>query len=115
MPTLYSLWGKDDSIAQIRQIRDLGDGRKVICVLWYYSRYEMRAFECANMSLWPEDCSYTLSTQLWVLMWDTVNGKVEQKELEGIVAGKVVDVCAKACRIIDQNDRSMEWLFKSPR
>jgi nucleoside phosphorylase len=105
--------GKSDSIARIRHIRDLGGGRKVICVLWYYSRDEMRNIDCANMSLWPEDCSYMLSTQLQVLMWDTMNGKVEQKELEAVVAEKVVDVCAKLCRIIDQNDRSIEWLFKS--
>jgi hypothetical protein len=105
---------QDDAIAQIREIRDLGDGRKVICVSWYYSRYEMRA-NCANMSLWPEDCSYMLSTQLQVLMWDTMNGKVEQKELEAVVAGKVVDVSAKPYRIIDQNNPSVEWLFKSPR
>jgi hypothetical protein len=41
-------------------------------------------------------------------MWDTMNGKVEQKELEAVVAGKMVDVFAKLCRIIRQNDRSME-------
>ena len=107
--------GKDDPIAQIRQIRDLGGGRKVICVSWYYSRDEMRTMNCANMSLWPEDCSYMLSTQLQVLMWDTMNGKVAQKELEAVAVGKVVDVCAKPCRIIDRNDRSMKWLFESPR
>ena len=34
-----------------------------------------------------------------------MNGKVEQKELiEGVVAGKVVDVFTKPCRIIDQTD-----------
>jgi hypothetical protein len=32
--------------------------------------------------LWPDDCLYMLSTQLQVLMWVTINGKVEQKELE---------------------------------
>jgi hypothetical protein len=81
---------------------DLGDGRKLIYVSWYYSRDEMRTIHCANMSLWPDDCSYMLSTQLQVLMWDTINGKVAQKELEAVVAGKVVDVFAKPCRIMDQ-------------
>jgi hypothetical protein len=38
-------------------------------------------------------------------MWDTMNGKVERKELEAVVARKVVDVLTKPCRIIERNDR----------
>jgi hypothetical protein len=100
--------GKVIQLRKYDKFVDLGDGRKLICVSWYYSRAEMWTIRCANMSLWPEDCSYMLSTQLQALMWDTMNGKVEQKELEAVMAGKVVDVFAKPCRIIHQNDRSME-------
>lgn len=32
--------------------------------------------------------SYMLSTQLQVLMWDTLNGKVEQKELDAGEGGR---------------------------
>jgi len=57
---------RDAKISQQSLMRSLGDGRKFICVLWYYSRDEMRTIHCANMSLWPEDCSYMLSTQLYM-------------------------------------------------
>jgi hypothetical protein len=39
---------QDDSIARVRQIRDLSDGRKVIGVLWYYSRRDVRRLKCSN-------------------------------------------------------------------
>jgi hypothetical protein len=79
---------QDDSVAQLRQIRDLGDGRTVIFVSWYYSRDEVRRFHCDNMSSWPTGCSHMLSNQLQVLMWDTMNGKVKQKELDTMTASK---------------------------
>ncbi len=41
---------QDDSVAQLRQIRGLGDGRTLIFVSWYYSRDEAKRLHCANMS-----------------------------------------------------------------
>jgi hypothetical protein len=89
--------GKVIQLRKYDKFVDLGDGRKLICVSWYYSRAEMRTIRCANMSLWPEDCSYMLSTQLQALMWNTMNGKVEQKELEAVVAGTVESAIAAIC------------------
>jgi hypothetical protein len=110
--TVYILLqgGQDDSLARIRQIRDLGDGRKLISVLWYYSQDEVEAIQGVSMRSWPKGCSHMLSTQVQVLMWDTMNGKVRGKEVEALVAEKVIDVFSKPCRILDQKDPSMEWL-----
>jgi hypothetical protein len=106
---------QDDSVAQIRQIRDLGDGRTVIFVSWYYSRDEVRRFHCDNMSSWPTGCSHMLSNQLQVLMWDTMNGKIKQKELDTTTASKVVDVFRKPCRLVDRCNKSVQWLSESCR
>ena len=46
-----SLVTRDAKISQQSLMRSLGDGRKFICVLWYYSRDEMRTIHCANMKL----------------------------------------------------------------
>jgi hypothetical protein len=103
---------QDDSIARVRQIRDLGDGRKVICVLWYYSRREMRRLKCSNPGSWPRGSQCMLSTQMQILMWDTINGKVEAEAQDQLAEGKVIDVCDTPCRIYDQDHRSIEWVRK---
>ena len=92
---------QDDSIARVRQIRDLSDGRKVICVLWYYSRPEVRRLKYSNPGSWPKGSRYMLSTQMQILMWDTINGKVERGMLDQFAEDKVIDVCDKPCRIYD--------------
>jgi hypothetical protein len=103
---------QDDSIARVRQIRDLSDGRKVICVLWYYSRHEVRRLKCSNPGSWPKGSRYMLSTQMQILMWDTINGKVETEVQDELAEGKVIDVCNKPCRIYDQDHCSVEWVRK---
>ena len=35
------LAGSGSAPAQIREIRDLGDGRKLIAIFWYYSKAEV--------------------------------------------------------------------------
>ena len=99
-----------DEMAQIRQIRDLGNGRKVILVLWYYSREETKTLKGVNMSAWPGESLYMVSTRMQVLMCDTLNGKVEHGKVSMLADGKIVDVCSKSCRIYDHTDGSMEWL-----
>ena len=99
-----------DEMAQIRQIRDLGNGRKAILVLWCYSREETRTLKGINMSAWPGESLYMVSTRMQVLTWDTLNGKVEQRKVSMLADGKIVDVCSKSCRIYDHDDGSMEWL-----
>ena len=99
-----------DEMAQIRQIRDLGNSRKVILVLWYYSREETRTLKGVDMSAWPDESLYMVSTCMQVLMWDTLNGKVEHGKVSMLANGKIVDVCSNSCRIYDHNDGSMEWL-----
>ena len=99
-----------DEMAQIRQIRDLGNGRKVILVLWYYSREETRTLKGINMSAWPGESLYMVSTRMQVLAWDTLNGKVGQAKVSLLADKKIVDVCSKSCRIYDHDDGSMEWL-----
>jgi hypothetical protein len=103
---------QDDSIARVRQIRDLSDGRKVICVLWYYSRRKVRRLKCSNPGSWSERSRYMLSTQMQILMWDTINGKVETEVQDELAEGKVIDVCDKPCRIYDQDHCSVEWVRK---
>jgi hypothetical protein len=103
---------QDDSIARVRQIRDLSDGRKVVCVLWYYSRREVRRLKCSNPGSWPKGSRYMLSTQMQILMWDTINGKVETEVQDELAEGKVIDVCDKPCRIYDQDHCSVEWVRK---
>jgi hypothetical protein len=51
-----------------------------------------------------------LSTQMQILMWDTINGKVEAEMLDEMAEGKVIDVCDKSCRIYDQDHCSVEWV-----
>jgi hypothetical protein len=66
----------DDGIALIREIRDLGDGRAMICVLWYAAFEEAVTYKCRNLHLWPRGHTHMVTNQLAVLMWDTANGKV---------------------------------------
>lgn len=105
--------GFDDGIALIRDIRDLGDGRAVICILWYATVEESIAYKCKNLESWPQGKTHMLTNQLAVLMWDTTNGKVTENSHESLCHDKILDVCAYRCRIYNRNHRSFSWI-KSP-
>jgi hypothetical protein len=47
-----------------------------------------------------------------ILMWDTINGKVEAEVQDQLAEGKVIDVCDTPCRIYDQDHCSIEWVGK---
>ncbi|KAH3517094.1 hypothetical protein KXV64_007113, partial [Aspergillus fumigatus] len=72
---VYIYLGNSDSdgIALIREIRDLGDGRAMICVLWYAGFDEAVTYKCRNLDLWPRKYTHMVTNQLAVLMWDTAN------------------------------------------
>ena len=100
---------QDESIARVRQIRDLSDGRKV---LWCYSRREVRHLKCNNPGSWPKGSRYMLDTRMQIFMWDTINGKAETEVQDELAEGKVIDVCNKPCRIYDQDHCSVKWVRK---
>ena len=83
--------GAQQGMIQLQQIRALDEDRAAIVVSWCYSRNEVRR-KCTNMNTWPKGCSYVLSTHLQVLMWDTLNGKVKQQQLQRMSTESVVDV-----------------------
>jgi hypothetical protein len=42
-----------------------------------------------------------LSTEMLILIWDTINGKVKTEVQDKLAEGKVINVCDKLCRIYD--------------
>ena len=104
---------KDDAFALIRQIKDLGDGRKVMFVLWYCSFDDIKDWGCINMEDWPEGRSLMLTTWMDVLMSSTANGKMGAKEQKEVVAEKVVDICRpNQARIYYKGDPFLEWMLQ---
>lgn len=95
---------KEDAIAKIRDIKDLNDGRRVICVSWCCSEDEAREWRCSNMTEWPTGYSHMLSTHLQVLMWDTANGRVGEDERGCIVDGKILDLGGRTAKIYDNGE-----------
>lgn len=44
-----------------------------------------------------------LTAMLQVLIWYTINGMVDKNILRRLASGKVLDVCAKACKILESD------------
>jgi hypothetical protein len=86
-----SMEGAGREMAQLQKIRALDEIRVLILVSWCYSRKDVRN-KCKNASTWPAGCSHMISTHLQVLLWDTMDGKVEDKQLQRISTEKVLDV-----------------------
>jgi hypothetical protein len=102
--------GNEDSFAKIREIRDLADGRKVISVLWYFTIKDARSYGCTTLESWPKGKSNMLTNMLQVLTWDTINGMVDENILNQLTSGKVLDVCAKACKILESDAKVVVWV-----
>lgn len=99
----------DDGIALIREIRDLGDGRAMISVLWYAAFEEAVTYKCRNLHLWPSGHTHMVTNQLAVLMWDTANGKVTGDALKSLCHDKILDLCGIGRKIYNRHHRSFAW------
>jgi hypothetical protein len=44
----------EESLAKIREIRDLADGRKIISDLWYFTIKDARSYGCITLKRWPQ-------------------------------------------------------------
>lgn len=108
---VYIYLGNSDSdgIALIREIRDLGDGRAMICVLWYATFEDAVTYKCRNLHLWPRKHTHMVTNQLAVLMWDTANGKVTGDALRSLCHDKILDVCGTGRKIYNRQHRSFSW------
>ena len=100
----------EDSFAKIREIRDLADGRKVISVLWYFTAKDARSYGCTTLKRWPKGKSHMLTSMLQVLMWDTINGMVDENVLKQVASGKILDVYAKTCKILESDAKAVAWI-----
>lgn len=47
---------------------------------------------------------------LQVLMWDTIDGIVDKNILNQLVSGKVLNMCAKAYKILESNAKVVAWV-----
>ena len=103
----------EDSFAKIREIRDLADGRKVISVLWYFTAKDARSYGCTTLKRWPKGKSHMLTSMLQVLMWDTINGMVDENVLKQVASGKILDVYAKTCKVLDSDAKAVSWINES--
>jgi hypothetical protein len=88
----------EDSCTKIREIRDLRDGRMVISVLWYFRIKDVKRYGCTTLKEWPSGTSHMLSNMLQVIMWDTINGLVEETLLSRYASGEILDIGTKTCR-----------------
>jgi hypothetical protein len=50
-----------------------------------------------------------LASMLQVLMWDTINGLVDETLLSRLASGKILDVGTKTCRILDSDAKAVAW------
>jgi hypothetical protein len=46
-----------------------------------------------------------LTSMLQVLMWDTINGVVEQQVLKQVASGKVLFVCVTDCKVLESDTK----------
>ena len=58
----------EDSYAKICEIRDLGDDRRVISILWYFTIKDARSCGCTTLNKWPKGKIHMLTNMLQVLM-----------------------------------------------
>lgn len=100
----------EDSFGKIREIRDLADGRKVISVLWYFTAKDARSYGCTTLKRWPKGKSHMLTSMLQVLMWDTINGMVDENVLKQVASGKILDIYAKTCKILESDAKAVTWI-----
>jgi hypothetical protein len=99
-----------DSYAKIFEIRDLGDGRKVISILWYFTIKDARSCGCKTLKRWPRGKTHMLTNMLQVLMWDTINGMADNDVLNCLESEKILDVCRKTCTILECNAKIVDWI-----
>lgn len=100
----------EDALAKIREIRDLADGRKVISILWYFTAEDAKTYGCTTLRRWPKGRSHMLTTMLQVLLWDTINGMVDENALKRVASGEILDVCAKTCKILESDAKVVKWI-----
>jgi hypothetical protein len=100
----------EDSYAKICEIRDLGDGRKVISILWYFTIKDARSCGCTTLNKWPKGKTHMLTNMLQVLMWDTINGMADMSVLNRLESRKILDVCRKSCTILERNSKIVDWI-----
>lgn len=99
-----------DSCAKICDIRDLGDGRKVISALWHFTIKDARSCGCKTLKRWPKGKTHMLTNMLQILMWDTINGMADSEVLDRLESGKILDVCSKTCTIVESNAKIVDWI-----
>jgi hypothetical protein len=106
--------GDEDSCAKIREVRDLMDGRIVISVLWYFTIKDVKRYGCTTSKEWPRGKSHMLSNMLQVIMWDTINGLVEETLLSRFASGEILDIRTKTCRILNNGAKAVAWVNELP-
>ena len=98
-----------DGFARVREIRDLGDhARFVMLVQWYWSFKEMQAHRRV-IHQWPP-MKWILGTTLDVLMWDTANGLMSEKEKAEIAEDKVLSQETSIPKLLDSHDERLHWI-----
>ena len=89
-------------------MRDLGDGRFVLLVVWYVGQKECQRL-LRNEKKVPIRTSHVLTNQLDVLLWDTVNDKIDLPERISLDA--VLDIYHNPPRLLPPDDVRVAWLF----
>jgi hypothetical protein len=89
---------------------------KVTSVLWYFTIEDARSYGCKTQNKkWPNGKSYMLTTMLQVLMWDTINGVVDENVLMRLASGKILDVSTRGCKILESNAKAAAWVKEPAR
>lgn len=97
-------------IAEVAEIKDLGDTRSVLRVFWFCSRDMVkRTLQRKDLRAWPRDRMNIKSTHMDVVMWDCATGKLSKADLRTICEGKVLNMSAKAPRVRRKDLASVSW------
>ncbi|KAF2221242.1 hypothetical protein BDZ85DRAFT_25822 [Elsinoe ampelina] len=94
--------------ARILDIRDLGDGRKVLAVVWLYDRDEATRTGLPE-SAWPDGASRMLVNWLQIVLWDTIAGPVSPTEMH-VASKTILDCCCNPVKLRTDDEYEVAWI-----
>lgn len=100
----------DYAIAELCEIRSLGDGRYVIFIFWFMSvREARRLVSSQDARELSRGWRYVKTTHMQIVMWDCASGKLANQELQGVCPQLVLDMSVSPHRIRRKNASAVRW------
>lgn len=98
------------AIAELCEIRSLGDGRSVILIFWYMHLDEARLLiPRRDTGRLLTEWKYIKTTHMQTVMWDCAAGKLSDEDVQSMCFEQILDMSVRPYRIRKRNANAVRW------